>query len=1114
MSLVRQLFFVITCCVACSGILVAQQLTVVSAPPSGTVGTSYSFQFTATGGKGPYTWSYNTDFPLPPGLGFSNGLLSGTPFQAGSFLFQVFVFDPATQLEGSGSYSINIVPCTPTFVTTSPLPPGEVNVFYKQTITATGCATPYTFSGSSNPFDPNSLPNWATLAPGGTNSVILSGTPSSTDAGTKTISITVTDANGGSSSATAFSLTINPPPSITTKSPLPGGTVGVPYPQVQLNAAGGVPPYTFLGTVLAPGLVLKSDGTLSGTPTKAGTFQVMAEVRDNFQIVSPTATLQVTIADNVPAVQATPASLTFTANAGGDPPPPQALFVLANPNSNAAPTFQVLMDNGQANTPPSFSLTVKRAGGSAPAQLTVSADQGNQAGGSSGARIRIIDGQGLETDVPVTLNVNAAPPQLQALPATVQVTASAQRPGVIEKDLALSNAGGGGPLAYSIAVLNNSPWITGVTPSSGQTVRGSFVFAQVFIDTSLLQQSASDVLRISFAGGHVDVPVFVFLANDGPAIASDASGVVFEAQQGGIYSLSKTIQILNTDTTGSTVNWTAQVLSGEDLVSLGSASGMSTFSVPSPLTLTLEQNATQLQAGPHYELLSVSDPNAQNSPLMIEVVLDLNAANSTPVFDLNPSGVYFAVVAGGAKTQPQVVTVNTSSAAALPFQVSTSTDDGGSWLIASAASGKASGQNPGSFSLSVDPSRLTTGLHTAQASVSMSGIIKSVNVTAVVLPAGGVATDAKIGGDPTGTIRPAAAGCSPSKLALTEAGLVNNFSVPASWPATLIVQLHDDCGGQVANGSVVASFSNGDAPLALRTNGQAGTYSATWQPGAVSPQMVVTFNATAAALPPATMQLLGGVASNQNQVPVLTQGGIVNAYYPVPSGPVSPGTDVQMFGSGLASTSGSTGAPPLPPTFNGTTVLVGGLPAPLFNLSNGELDVQIPAELAPNQQYFVVVSTNGALTLPQPLVVVALQPAVQAYPDGQCGPGFLSQECYIHLAALHSDGTPVNANSPASPGEPLIAYLLGMGATDPSVPSGTAAPATDPMAQAVAQPVLTVNGESAPITYAGLSANMVGIYEIDFMVPMDASAGDLPVVITQNGVPANTTLLTVAQPAQ
>lgn len=60
-------------------------LTITSgSPPAGEVGVPYSFQFTATGGSGNYSWSV-TAGTLPAGLTLSAaGLLSGTPTAAGT----------------------------------------------------------------------------------------------------------------------------------------------------------------------------------------------------------------------------------------------------------------------------------------------------------------------------------------------------------------------------------------------------------------------------------------------------------------------------------------------------------------------------------------------------------------------------------------------------------------------------------------------------------------------------------------------------------------------------------------------------------------------------------------------------------------------------------------------------------------------------------------------------------------------------------------------------------------------------------------------------------------------------------------------------------------------
>lgn len=57
--------------------------------------------------------------------------------------------------------------------------------------------------------------------------------------------------------------------------------VGVAYSGV-INASGGTPPYTFtLNSPLPDGLTLNSDGTITGTPTKDGSFSVSGTVADS-----------------------------------------------------------------------------------------------------------------------------------------------------------------------------------------------------------------------------------------------------------------------------------------------------------------------------------------------------------------------------------------------------------------------------------------------------------------------------------------------------------------------------------------------------------------------------------------------------------------------------------------------------------------------------------------------------------------------------------------------------------------------------------------------------------------------------------------------------------------
>jgi uncharacterized protein (TIGR03437 family) len=85
-----------------------------------------------------------------------------------------------------------------------------------------------------------------------------------------------------------------------------------------------------------------------------------------------------------------------------------------------------------------------------------------------------------------------------------------------------------------------------------------------------------------------------------------------------------------------------------------------------------------------------------------------------------------------------------------------------------------------------------------------------------------------------------------------------------------------------------------------------------------------------------------------------------------------------------------------------------------------------------------------------------------------------------------------------------------MGPTNPSVPTGAAAPVSEPLARVTMQPTVTVDGQSASVAYAGLTPGSVGLYQINFQVPENANSGDLNVVVTLARVMSNTTQLSVS----
>ena len=255
--------------------------------PAGTVGQPYSATLAATGGTPPYSWTASGG-TLPEGVSLgANGAVSGTPIAVGNFTFTANVTDAANQ-SSTRQLQITINPPALT-ISTSSLPGGTVGQSYARSLTASGGTPPYAWAVSAG-----TLPAGLALAADGA----ISGTP--TTAGASTFTIRVTDA--ASQSATRqLQITISAPaaPSISTNA-LPAGTVGQAYTGT-LTATGGTPPYTWTASAgtFPQGLTLNANGSISGSPTAAGTFDFTARVTDS---ASQSATRQLQIRVNAPAV--------------------------------------------------------------------------------------------------------------------------------------------------------------------------------------------------------------------------------------------------------------------------------------------------------------------------------------------------------------------------------------------------------------------------------------------------------------------------------------------------------------------------------------------------------------------------------------------------------------------------------------------------------------------------------------------------------------------------------------------------------------------------------------------------------------------------------------------
>src|SRR6185437_299953 len=96
-----------------------------------------------------------------------------------------------------------------------------------------------------------------------------------------------------------------------------------------------------------------------------------------------------------------------------------------------------------------------------------------------------------------------------------------------------------------------------------------------------------------------------------------------------------------------------------------------------------------------------------------------------------------------------------------------------------------------------------------------------------------------------------------------------------------------------------------------------------------------------------------------NAAPVLAPNGTLDIFHPLVGGGLGPGNIVQIYGTSLASQQQAPITLPLPTTVAGTQVLIGGIASPLFYVSPGQVNAQIPFELETGKQYQVIVSANG-----------------------------------------------------------------------------------------------------------------------------------------------------------
>lgn len=206
-------------------------------------------------------------------------------------------------------------------------------------------------------------------------------------------------------------------------------------------------------------------------------------------------------------------------------------------------------------------------------------------------------------------------------------------------------------------------------------------------------------------------------------------------------------------------------------------------------------------------------------------------------------------------------------------------------------------------------------------------------------------------------------------------------------------------------------------------------------------------------------------------------------------GAAAPGSLITITGSTLASTSASAGSLPLPTALGEICATVNGVPLPLISVSPGKIAGQLPYEVSGSAS-LVIIAPGGKSA---PFRFTAPATALAVFRNGQAGD--LTGLPLIYRA---SNAQLLDFSNPVHPGDTLIIIATGLGQTSPAAVSGAAAPA-DPLERALAVPTVSIGGAALDVPFAGLMPGMVGVYQINAVVPHGIPGNpQVPLVIQQN----------------
>jgi uncharacterized protein (TIGR03437 family) len=485
-----------------------------------------------------------------------------------------------------------------------------------------------------------------------------------------------------------------------------------------------------------------------------------------------------------------------------------------------------------------------------------------------------------------------------------------------------------------------------------------------------------------------------------------------------------------------------------------------------PIRIALQ--TASLAKGTFTGFVTVSDPNAIDAPQTISVTVSIGGTVPDKL-------EYFLPPGGSASTRFTTAT---------QANVNASTQSGGGWLsVAQDGVGTFLFNTP--YRVMISAGTLAPSDYNGTVSVSGSSLAADNRTVPVVLHV---------------TTQPVLQLATPVTIRVPLGGAKQTIPLPIanSGQGTLAISAVTINPGTGGNFLTAQTGSGSTVTLTVDPTGLAlGSYAAT--------AVIASNSANSSFNVPVQLEVVPATG------PIVKAGGVVNNANFAANESVAQGDIVALFGDQLAS-GDPVGASVLPLTssLGGVQVFVNDQPAPVYYVSSGQINFQIPFNAQPGEGT-VRVERNGQRGNTVSVQIARSVPRLLRLGIGDYG---------IITNQDQSFPIPTTAglsSHPAKAGDALTIYALGLGPTSPAVASGVASPSAEPLGRAVTNPKVCFStptpfnqGMCVDPLYAGLSPGFVGLYQINVVIPANVQPNDiLPLRITTDDGDSNAVTIAV-----